>query len=142
MSLDLLACKIVKQSQANAVYWVSGEYAAQDVGVGKILQQFQPSGVIPVYQTRIGRNCMNKEWYEKWELAQSSIFDAETPDLDLRMRVQAAQMIVITPTEVVDKIIPWLNPLMIPPYYDDNDGHFIRMTILLSGGYDFLYISW
>ena len=130
MSLDLIMCKLVKQEEANNAYFVSGEewYFTKNY----YLRRLQETGLIPVREKRVGRNCMNKMWILNHDLMISSEWDEKIEQVIRDAELHKLK--TIFPEELKEKLLDHVDTI--------EDGAWIDMEEIEKGDWDFLWISW
>jgi len=130
MSLDLIMCKIVKQEEANNVYFVSGD--AWHYTRNFALKRIQETGILPVREKRVGRNCMNKDWLTKHDLMISSDWDEKIEEVIRDAKIH--ELKTIFPEELQEKLLYHLDT--------EEDGSWIDMDEINTSEWHFLWISW
>lgn len=115
MSLDILHCRVVPSVEANHSYRIE-DYPQ--------LKRLQPSGILTVHETRIGRNCLEDTW-------QDLVSDVVSRhNLDPRDNLE---MCIVFPEEVEDKLLK---------YIVKNFDHYVWFYADQLKDFDFIFISW
>lgn len=123
MSLDLLHCKIVEPTKANAVFDVTDHPYMQ--------AKLQQTGYLTVWEHRIGRNCLNSDWHHLY----NAIFPSDRDD-DLTFdnwQLKHDAMVIVLPSEFAEKIQPFLST------FDGEPGIFFNYPETEP---DFYFIDW
>ena len=130
MSLDFYACKVLQATddRINQVY-TAKLLSVDSAFVVRRLAIMQPTGLILVHGTRIGRNCLNMSWHQQYKLTGTT---SEEADLDL-----------IEAHERITAIFPSEMPIFLKKYVLKRRTNGIWFDPPKSfDEFDFYYVCW